>query len=597
MKVIQPPYLTQNYDETEFYAPTYTETHGYLMSSNVEEFESFTYSGDTFTLNDWNDTTEYPANTYVQHKPYGIYQAIGVVPAKGGVMAFTITGEATGTEKTYYNVSASGGSGSGATFEVTVKGNVYTIKLTTPGSNYSRTETLTIAGTAVGGASTANDITITLTDVSSGSSPNLNELQWLFIQSTNPVAMFDTRNDTQSIRTGSGYIEIDVLLKTLNMDSVGLINLYAGRVDLTIYADIDPTTYLTEYASNPSTATPPVLRALPDWNINSDYVAGEFVLFEGITYRTTVNITGGSNQDPKTEVINTSNTWETYVGNTALVAWNSGDSYIAGDCVTYSNNIYVALTTINTGVTTDPSASSDWQLYNYSTYPQTWSNSNSYTRGDFVEFYGVFYVAKQNVPSASLVEQITDTGYYQYWTEFNPFINTSLKGTTYLTGDSITDWYEYFFNSDYTTKTTVFTLGQYAGYNTTYLRARIGGSDTVGVGNLVFGRVRTIGETEYDVTTGITDYSVKETNEFGVTRLLQRAYSKRISANVLIGNGQLNAVQRLLYDIRATAVLWVASINPQFDEPLVVFGYYKDFQTDIKYPTYSYCSLEIEGLI
>jgi hypothetical protein len=66
----------------------------------------------------------------------------------------------------------------------------------------------------------------------------------------------------------------------------------------------------------------------------------------------------------------------------------------------------------------------------------------------------------------------------------------------------------------------------------------------------------------------------------------------------MVHNSQLNRVQRLLYDLRAVPVVWLGNNDaPEFEEPMVVFGFYRDFSTDVAYPTVSFCSLEIEGLI
>jgi len=72
-----------------------------------------------------------------------------------------------GLQKTFTNVSASGGKGNSATFDVTVKNQNYTVTLNTAGNNYERNDTLTILGSLVGGENNTNDITITLTSVNS----------------------------------------------------------------------------------------------------------------------------------------------------------------------------------------------------------------------------------------------------------------------------------------------------------------------------------------------------------------------------------------------------------------------------------------------
>ena len=71
------------------------------------------------------------------------------------------------TAAQYTGVATTGGTGSGATFDVTRNGGKYYLTTNAAGTDYVRLNTLTIAGTSVGGATTANDITITVTAVNS----------------------------------------------------------------------------------------------------------------------------------------------------------------------------------------------------------------------------------------------------------------------------------------------------------------------------------------------------------------------------------------------------------------------------------------------
>ena len=71
------------------------------------------------------------------------------------------------TSNEYTGVSATGGDGSAATFDVIRNGSKYYLTVNNAGTGYSRLDELTIAGTSVGGASTANDITVTLTTINS----------------------------------------------------------------------------------------------------------------------------------------------------------------------------------------------------------------------------------------------------------------------------------------------------------------------------------------------------------------------------------------------------------------------------------------------
>ena len=118
-------------------------------------------------------------------------------------------------------------------------------------------------------------------------------------------------------------------------------------------------------------------------------------------------------------------------------------------------------------------------------------------------------------------------------------------------------------------------------------------ADTVSCGTLLAGRQFDIGDTEHGVDLGIIDYSRKETDQFGVTSVVERAFAKRMSARVVMQTSAVDDVHRTLASIRATPVLWIGS---ESFESLTVFGFYKEFSIDLAYPTLSYCSLTIEGL-
>lgn len=102
------------------------------------------------------------------------------VPIQAGAIrtiSSTHTGTSTGqADYTQVAQSSTSGSGSGATFDVSTDGaGAYQVtfndaaKLNSPGSGYATNDTITIAGTSLGGASPANDLVITVSDVVAGS--------------------------------------------------------------------------------------------------------------------------------------------------------------------------------------------------------------------------------------------------------------------------------------------------------------------------------------------------------------------------------------------------------------------------------------------
>ena len=107
------------------------------------------------------------------------------------------------------------------------------------------------------------------------------------------------------------------------------------------------------------------------------------------------------------------------------------------------------------------------------------------------------------------------------------------------------------------------------------------------------GEVVTLGTTEAAPTIGITDYSRRVTDDFGVTTVVERGFSRRMSVRMALPFAAVDALQRRLADLRATAAMWVA--DDRFDS-LKVNGFYKDFSIDLAVPPLSYCTLTIEGL-
>lgn len=176
------------------------------------------------------------------------------------------------------------------------------------------------------------------------------------------------------------------------------------------------------------------------------------------------------------------------------------------------------------------------------------------------------------------------------------YLNILDNATRYLSGEQSYDWYSYFFYDADTTKTqAIFTSLTSSTDN--LVSVRISGTGTVSCGIEVTGKVKTLGGTQYGASTGIIDYSRKETDTFGNTSLVVRNYSKRLNAKIYISNPDLNSSQRFLYSIRATPVLWIGTEDLQYEEPMVVYGFYKDFSTEISYPGASLCDLSVEGLI
>lgn len=158
----------------------------------------------------------------------------------------------------------------------------------------------------------------------------------------------------------------------------------------------------------------------------------------------------------------------------------------------------------------------------------------------------------------------------------------------------ITDWYAYFFTP----------ISRKADLAVTdlppYAQAEIAITITEGAagmltycGACLLGRSEDFGQTLLGVTGGIQDFSVKTVDDFGNYTITERAYRKRVTADVLVENTDIDRLQHFLAVNRATPLVFLPSEDYT---SLIVYGFYKDFSNVIAYPTVSECSIEIEGL-
>ena len=168
------------------------------------------------------------------------------------------------------------------------------------------------------------------------------------------------------------------------------------------------------------------------------------------------------------------------------------------------------------------------------------------------------------------------------------------SATFALDGTIISDWYQYFFEPFVQKSEVVMT--DIPPFSNSEVTISLTGGSTVQIGLCSFGTFYFLGDAEYGANVGITDYSRKDTDDFGVTTFVQRAYSKRMSARLMLDTAQINRIQRILADIRATPSLWIGADGDDY-LPTLMYGYYRDFSIDIAYQNKSFCSLEIEGLI
>lgn len=102
-----------------------------------------------------------------------------------------------------------------------------------------------------------------------------------------------------------------------------------------------------------------------------------------------------------------------------------------------------------------------------------------------------------------------------------------------------------------------------------------------------------LGITETAPSITITDYSRRITDAFGVTTVVPRKFSRRLSARFALATTSVDAVQRRLAGLRASTALWIADDLVKW---LSVRGFVQEFEFGVSDPQTSFCTLSVEGL-
>jgi hypothetical protein len=286
----------------------------------------------------------------------------------------------------------------------------------------------------------------------------------------------------------------------------------------------------------------------------------------------------------------------TDVPETDYAAWDIATTYGVGDRVilTSTHRIYESLQTSNTGNSPtalgsafwiDAGPTNRWAVFDTSVSTQTvQADSITYqlTPGEAVNSIGILNITSGTEINITMVSPGTGSPGIVY------------ERTVDLSALPLTpDWWAWFYGQkSVPTQSIALDLPSYSDCEITI--EILGGSD-LAVGVVLIGSQQNFGlGIKYGARVGIQDYSRKETNTFGETVLVQRAFAKRANFNLLINKSEVDSFQNTLSTIRAVPVLWIGSTDY---EATTLFGFYKNFDILISYPEHSDCELEIEGLI
>ncbi len=171
---------------------------------------------------------------------------------------------------------------------------------------------------------------------------------------------------------------------------------------------------------------------------------------------------------------------------------------------------------------------------------------------------------------------------------------TTVYAKSFNIGDStvIIDWWDYYYAPIVMQSQLI--VSDLPPYDTATLTVSVSAIGAAQCGTLAVGSMVELGDLRSGTRVGITDYSRKETSDFGVTSLVERAYARRYDADIVVNNIRLDYVAVQLAAIRATPVIWIAS---ERYASLIVYGWARDWGINLSSFLVSETSLTIEGLI
>jgi hypothetical protein len=281
------------------------------------------------------------------------------------------------------------------------------------------------------------------------------------------------------------------------------------------------------------------------------------------------------------------------VPETDYAAWSSGTTYAVGARVILASTHKIYESTNGTGNTNkqpdqnlstfwvEVGATNRWAMFDSQNNTQT-SQAGSVTVDlKPVNLTGGVYVG--NVDADSVTVTVTDP--------VEGVVYTSTASM--LQSNSGSSAYNWFFKRIIRKTAAWFTdLPMYPNATITITLTRSTGN--VKCGMCVIGAVLDIGMTETGVQTDIKDYSTRTFNPDGTSATVLRSYSKRMSVDVVVDNGEKDAIENQLVAYRQTPIVWIASTR---FETTTVYGIYSSFKTVIDTFPKSRMSLQIEGIV
>lgn len=271
-------------------------------------------------------------------------------------------------------------------------------------------------------------------------------------------------------------------------------------------------------------------------------------------------------------------------------SWDASTSYVIGDRVVRESHCWESLTdhsgTDPVAGITDPPVWLDLGFTNrwraFDDKVGTLTENPDFINMSLALGTGIDSIGFFGVDAASVSVKVVD-----------PFRGVVFEQTEIpVKTDSISNWYEYFFNEvEVREDFVMLDIPRTPSGAIEIILRKPGG--IARIGSLVVGRAAELGVAIYGTKVSIVDFSRKDRDIFGNTIVAQRDFSKRAEFDLRIDTHRIGFVQRVLAKWRAKPVVWIG--DPGM-ESTILLGYYRDFDISISGPSISDGTITVEGV-
>lgn len=279
-------------------------------------------------------------------------------------------------------------------------------------------------------------------------------------------------------------------------------------------------------------------------------------------------------------------------------AWNSGTTYDADEYVISVTTHKVYMSVVGSNLNNDPTtddgtwwlevgATNRWKAFDQRLY-DTAVMSGDYLTYSIVPDQLVTGIAFLNMNAIQVRVQVWDA----------PSGGEAIFNETVYMANQwvIVDWFTYF-TEDLSTYETEYIFTDLPGYVNNRIDIRLGnGTGNPSVGQIVLGKVETLGFTQDGTSIGIRDFSVKERDVFGNAIITERAFADEVNFAFALYTSDARRVKSILTSLRATPTAYFAD-ETIMNYGMTVYGFFQDFSIPIKAGNISYATLDIEGLV